>query len=67
MARYKDYMRDRAYRIYVSDSLNLAPQNKYRTDRYADIFQVVNKDTRSGDEIASDVISRLGLRFNECI
>lgn len=57
-------MEDAGYRIYVTDSLNLTPQNKYLTVRYADLIKPRGKvDTRTGDEIAAQVINDLGLRI----
>lgn len=49
------------YRIFVTESLRLAPQNRFINQSYYDI---INKkiDNRSGDEIAMDVIERLGLK-----
>lgn len=55
-------MRDRAYRFYVTDALSLAPQNKYISQRYADMIKPHKIDNRSGDEIAMDIISRHGLK-----
>ena len=67
MARYKQIQRDLTYRIYVSDSLQNIPQNKFLTTRYYDlIYNTQQKaDNRTGDEIAADVINRLGLKVGE--
>ena len=61
-ARSIDDLRTYAYRVYVTDSLQLAVQNKYLTQRWADLISN-NVDTRSGDEVALDVIRRAGLRL----
>lgn len=61
-ARAIDDLRTHAYRVYVTDSLQLAVQNKYLTQRWADLISN-NVDTRSGDEVALDVIRRAGLRL----
>lgn len=61
-ARYEEYQRTMAYRIFVTDSLQLAPQNKYRTQRFCDMIYPKKEDTRTGDEVALDVIMRLGLK-----
>lgn len=63
MARYKMEQRELAYRIFVTDSLQLAPQNKYIVTRYEDSIKTKKKDNRTGDEIAADVIKRAGLSF----
>ena len=67
MARYKQIQRDLTYRIYISDSLQNIPQNKFLTTRYYDlIYNTPQKtDNRTGDEIAADVINRLGLKVGE--
>lgn len=52
------------YRVYVTDSLQLAGQNKYLTTRWAEMQDIGYKDARTGDEIALDVIKRAGLKFN---
>ena len=61
--RYKKEKREEAYRFYVTDSLSYAPQNKYITQRFADLIKPKKIDTRDGDTIAADVIKALGLRF----
>lgn len=66
-ARHDDYVEEFIYRRYMSDSLNLLPEQSKLIDRYVDILNPP-KETRSGDEIALDVIQNLGLRIkNECI
>lgn len=50
-----------SYRIYVTDSLQAAGQNKYLVTRWAELRAVKPVDTRSGDEIAAEVILRAGL------
>lgn len=59
MARYQKEQRDVAYRIFVTDSLQLAPQNKYRTDRFADIIRPAPQETRSSAEIIEQIKSHL--------
>lgn len=54
------------FEAYVTDILKgLAEMNGARIDkRYIETLYVV-EDTRSGDEIAADIILRAGLRFKE--
>ena len=47
----------------MADTLQLAGQNKYPVQRYVELLKPI--DTRSGDEIAADVIQTLGLSFEE--
>ena len=52
-----------AYRVYMTDSAQLAVENKYITRRWCEIMEDTKKpvDNRTGDEVAADVIKRLGL------
>lgn len=54
--------RDSVYRIYVTDALQGIPQQKFSNKRYIDLIQPVKVDTRTGDEIAAEVIKKLGLK-----
>lgn len=62
-ARFDEYNRDEAYRIYVSRSLQLAPQDKYITKNYTDLLKPQKIDTRSGEDIVSDIMLKAGLKF----
>lgn len=41
------------------------PQNKYITASYQDVLTPKKIDTRSGDEIAADIMERAGLKFGD--
>ena len=45
----------------MADAVQFMGQNKYPAQRYTDLLKP--KDTRTGDEVAADVITRLGLSF----
>lgn len=63
-ARIDEYSRDEAYRIFVTKSLQLAPQNKYfTTTSYTDLLKPVKVDSRTSDDIASDIMLKAGLKF----
>ena len=62
-ARLEKEQRDEAYRIFVCDSLQLMPQNKYLAKRYSDLIKKDKEPQKSGDEIALDIISRAGLKW----
>lgn len=64
-ARIDDFNREEAYRFYVTKSLQLMPQNKYITASYQDVLKPKKIDTRSGDEIAADIMERAGLKFGD--
>ena len=61
MARFKQQQKDEAYRIYVTDSMFYQNDNKRLNIRYYDLL---NKkiETRSANEIISDVIEKAGLK-----
>ena len=56
----EQFYRDEAYRLYITDSIYYRGQNKALTIRYEDLFKP--QDTRSGDEIAADIIKRMELK-----
>lgn len=60
-ARFADYRQELAFRNYIADSMFVHGQGKYLTERLHDIMNR-KIDNRSGDEIAADVIHRLGLK-----
>lgn len=55
---------EEAYKNYMADSLFYSAQQKRITSRFNDLL---NKkvETRSGDEIAEDVIKRAGIRIEK--
>lgn len=66
-ARLDEYQREEAYRFYLGKSLQLIPQNKWLKNDY---FYFVNpekkpRESRSGDQIAADIMKRAGLHFEE--
>lgn len=66
LARLNKQDRDEAYRIYVTKSLQLIPQNQWlKVDYYDIIHKKTETDTRSGDDIAKDIMALAGLRFEE--
>lgn len=61
MARFKQQQKDEAYRIYVTDSMFYQSDNKRLNTRYYDL---INKkaETRSANEIISEVLNKAGLK-----
>lgn len=52
----------------MAESINLIPDQMKLAVKYSDFIHPKAEDTRTGDEIAFDVIQHLGLRTqNECI
>lgn len=71
IALYNEKQCDKAYRIYVTDSLKLITENtarlvndgQYMTMRWCDVIRNEPVDNRSGEEVAADVMKRAGLKF----
>jgi hypothetical protein len=64
VARFLQDYEDLSYRIYTTDMLRITAmgQRIQSVQRYAELIDHAPKDTRSGEEIAADVISRCGLK-----
>lgn len=65
LARAEQQSRDELFRAYVARSLQAIPKGEYIEAQYADLAYPLPVDPRSGDEIAEDVIRRLGLEVTE--
>ena len=77
MARYNEKQRAEICRIYVTDCLRLIAENtakqcdgQYISKRYYDVAHgdmngSQSAHSRSGEDIAADLIKRLGLNFKE--
>lgn len=64
-----DRKEQEAYRVYVTNTLKNIAENTakyagggYPTNRYADIIKRAPVDSRTGEEIAADVIKKCGLK-----
>jgi len=64
-ARAEEDDRELTYRIFITRSLQLIPQNKYLKKDFYEYLNPVVEDNRSGDEIALDIMHRAGLHFEE--
>ena len=63
-ARLRQAREDYLYRVYMTDSVYWYARGKSTSKRWADILQQADKppDRRTGDEIAADLIARMGLK-----
>lgn len=60
----RDKNEEKAYRVYISDSIQAQAQGKYIVKRWIDLINPDKNGTaRDADEIALDVIKKLGLKF----
>ena len=64
VARYNLYQRDMAYRIYVTETQRiLAKGMGCEIDSFTDMLETVeHPDNRTGDEIAADIIKKMGIK-----
>ena len=63
MARLQNNAEELAYRIYISDSLHAQGEGMYMAKRYIDIIKPEKHVAeRSADDIAEDIIMRMGLK-----
>lgn len=72
IAKNREMQEEKAYRIYMSDTLNIIAKNtgryaggEFMTVRYADLINPKPRDERSCEEITADVIKRCGLVVKE--
>lgn len=64
LARYTSHQRDMAYRIYVCESLRAVGKGGYIKSHFMDLIKPKKQkveDTRTGEEIAFDVLRKIGL------
>lgn len=60
-ARFEEQQRGEVFRVYAAKALQSIPQGKYVQADYWELTHPRPVDPRTGDEIAADVITRLGL------
>ena len=67
VARFFQDYEDLSYRIYTTDMLRVVAmgQRVQSVQRFAELIDHAPQDTRSGDEIAADVIQRCGLKVKK--
>ena len=63
-SRIDQNYRDETYRIYVTQCLQMIPQNKYPKISYIEFLnRKSNEPVKTGDEIVLDIFNRGGLSF----
>ena len=65
VARFLEELDELKYRIYTSDMLRTMAMGMriQSVPRYVELLDYKPQETRSGEEIAADVIQRCGLRL----
>ena len=56
---------EKAYRLYIADSLFYNGKQQTLTIRYCDIIDKSKPDSRTGDEIALEIIQKHGLKVKQ--
>lgn len=64
-ARITEYIREETYRIYITRSLQLAPQGKNIVPTYTDLLKPSKEKPINGDEVVIDIMTRAGLKFGD--
>ena len=59
VARFEQEQKALAYCVYVTDALRCAAMGQYPKMRFLDILNMKQQDTRTGEQIAVDVIRRI--------
>lgn len=67
LARYEENQQSKAYRVYVTDALQIVAENtersaggKHLERRYIDVITPKKEDTRTGEEIREHMKKVLG-------
>lgn len=63
-ARINEYNREETYRIFVTESLRFAPQDKVLNKSYVELLKPQKIETRSGKEVADEVAEKLGTKID---
>lgn len=58
-ARADEQSREETYRIFVTESLRMLPQQKYIGKSYIELLKPVKVETRTGEQVADDVAKNL--------
>lgn len=58
-ARADEQSREQTYRIFVTESLRMLPQQKYIAKSYIELLKPVKVETRTGEQVADDVAKNL--------
>lgn len=58
-ARADEQNREETYRLFVTESLRMLPQQKYIGKSYIELLKPVKVETRTGEQVADDVAKNL--------
>ena len=63
-ARIEEYNRENTYRYFVTESLRLAPQDKFLNISYLKLLKPQKAETMTGKEISEKVAEKLGTKID---
>lgn len=58
-ARADEQNREETYRLFVTESLRMLPQQKYIGKSYIELLKPVKVETRTGEQVADEVAKNL--------
>lgn len=64
-ARLEAFSRDEMYRIFISESARLAPQNKWVSITWSDFINNKEEEPVDAEELILEVMQNAGLSFGE--
>lgn len=62
-ARIDDFKRDEMYRIFISETLRIAPEGKHITKTWSEFVNQTEQEPVDAEEIINDVMLNAGLSF----
>ena len=62
-ARIDDFKRDEMYRIFISETLRIAPEGKHITKTWSEFINQTEQEPVDAEEIINDVMLNAGLSF----
>ena len=62
-ARIDDFKREEMYRIFISETLRIAPEGKHITKTWSDFINQTEQEPVDAEEIINDVMLNAGLSF----
>ena len=64
-ARLEAFSRDEMYRIFISENVRLAPQNKWVSISWSDFVNNRDEEPVDAEELIMEVMQNAGLSFEE--
>ena len=62
-ARIDEFKREEMYRIFISESLRIAPEGKHITKTWSDFVNQTQEEPVNAEEVINDVMLKAGLSF----